>query len=199
MDVKLENLIEKIKKEGVESGRQVSEEMIKTAGQDADAIIKKAKKEAERIQKEAEKEARQFRENAELAVKQAARDSELLLKEKITELFDRLLKREVVQALTPDVMKELILKIISKWSGSTDTELLVSEKDKKQLRDMVLKGLKKDLKDTVTIQASPDLAHGFRIGLKDENIYYDFSDESITEMLKMFLNPGIKELLDGNG
>ena len=199
MDVKLENLIEKIKKEGVEGGRKASEEMIQKAALDADGMIKKAKREAEGIVKEAEKEAARFRKNAELAVKQAARDSELLLKEKVTQLLDSLLKGEIIRALSPDVMKELIVKMIGKWSGKEGVEIVLSEKDRKQLKDVILTSLKKEIKETVTIQVSQDIAHGFRIGLKGKNIYYDFSDESISEMLKLFLNPDIQEILEGNG
>jgi V/A-type H+-transporting ATPase subunit E len=195
MDVKLENLIEKIKKEGVEGARRVSEEIIQKANQDAETILKKAKKEAEQIIRQGEERADQFQKNAELAVKQAARDSELLLKQRITELFDTVLKREVSQTLTPDVLKELILKVIGKWSGKEGTEIVVSAKDKKRLQDILLKSLEKDLKDTVTIKVSKDISHGFRIGLKGENSYYDFSDESISALLKMFLNPSIKELV----
>ena len=199
MDLKLENLIEKIKKQGVESGKKASDEIIQKATEEAEAIVKKAKKEADQYQKEAEKETRQFRENAELAIKQAARDSELLLKERITDLFDSILKQEVAKALTADVMKDLIIKIAGKWSSKTDMEIVLSNQDKKKLKDTVLRGLKKRSKDSLTIQASPDLSHGFRIGIKDDNIYYDFSDESIAAMLKLFLNAELKELLDRNG
>ena len=118
-----------------------------------------------------------------------------LLKQRIIELFDGILKKEVSRTLTPAVLKELILKVIGKWSSKSEKEIKVSAKEKHQLQDLVMKGLKKELKDTVTIHVSKEISHGFRIGIKGENIYYDFSDESISGMLKMFLNPTINELL----
>ena len=46
------------------------------------------------------------------------------------------------------------------------------------------------------MKASPDFTHGFRIGLKGKDVYYDFSDESIAEMLRAALNPRLKEIVD---
>ena len=50
MDVKLGDLIEKIKKEGIEEAQQTSDEMINEAKQKAASIISQAKKEAEKKQ-----------------------------------------------------------------------------------------------------------------------------------------------------
>ena len=197
MDVKLEGLIEKIRKEGVEGGRKASDELIKKAKDEADSILSEAKKKAEKMVADAEEKTNQFQKNGELALQQAARDSLLLVKERLYELFDRVFKQEISAALKPDILKELILAIISKWADKSHVEITLSKEDKKKLETVLFKGVKKKLKETVTIQASSDLTHGFRIGLKENDVYYDFSDETIAEMLKIFLNPRLKEILDG--
>lgn len=196
MDVKLENLIERIKKEGIEGAQQMSDEIIEKAKGEADSIIDHARKEAEKIVEEGRNQATQFQENAELALRQAARDAELLLRAKFTELFDRVFKKEVSKSLAPDFLKELILKIVDKWSDDVNAEIILSKKDKKQLEDLLFSSLKDELKDSITIKVSSDISRGFRFGLKGEHLYYDFSDESIAEMLKMFLNPRLKQILD---
>jgi len=95
MDVKLDSLIEKLRKEGVEEAQQASEEMMEKARQDSASIVDEARKEAEKILEDARREAAQLRETGGLALKQAARDAELILKSRITELFDRVFTRKV--------------------------------------------------------------------------------------------------------
>jgi len=196
MDVKLENLIERIKKEGIEGAQQMSDEIVEKAKGEADSIIDHAKKEAEKIVEEGRQQATQFQENAELALRQAARDCELLLRGKFTELFERVFKKEVSKSMTPDFLKDLILKIVDKWSDDVNAEIILSKKDRKQLEDLLFSSLKDELKDSITIKVSSDISRGFRFGLKGEDLYYDFSDESIAEMLRTFLNPRLKQILD---
>jgi V/A-type H+-transporting ATPase subunit E len=196
MELKLENLIEKIKKEGIEEAQQTSDSIINKAKQEAALIIEDKKKEAEKIIDDAKQEAQKFKQNAELAVQQAARDTELLIKEKLTNLFDRVFKKEVSNTLTPDFLNKLISKIVNKWADSPNAEITVAEKDKKKLEDLLFSSLKGEIKESITIKASSNLGKGFRIGLKDGQVYYDFSDDSIADVLKNFLNPRIKEILD---
>lgn len=198
MDVQLGNLIERLRKEGVEEAQQVSEEMLEKARQEATALIQDARQEADKIVEDARREAEQHRENGELALKQAARDSELLLKGAITDLFDRVFKRTISASLTPENMKEMILKIVDQWGGSTGVEIILAEGDREKLEEIFFASLKEDLKKSITIRASMDISSGFRIGLKDENVYYDFTDESVAEVMRMFIQPRLKEILDSS-
>lgn len=196
MDVKLENLIEKIKKEGIEEAQETSEEIINKAKQEAASIINQRKKEAEKIIGDAKHQALQFQKNAELAVQQAARDTELVLKERLTDLFDRVFKKAVSNTLTPDFLNQLILKIVNKWVDSPNTEITLNENDKEKLEKLLFQSLEGELQESITIRASSNIAKGFRIGLKDGQVYYDFSDESIADVLKTFLNPRLREIMD---
>lgn len=196
MDVKLENLIEKLKQEGVEGAQKLSDEMLDKAKQDSDTIVQDAEKKAQKIVEDAEKQAARFQENAELAIKQAVRDAELQLKENIVALFDRVFKQDVAEAMDPEFLKELIPSVLSKWAESADAEILLPETDLSKLEKLLLKGLKKEAKKSIEIKASRELESGFRIGLKGENAYYDFSDDTISEMLIQFLNPKIQALLE---
>lgn len=196
MDVKLGNLIEKIKKEGIEEAQQSADTLLQDAKKKADAIVEDAKKNAEKIIADAKAESQQFEQNGILAVKQAARDSELLLKSRITAMFDQVFKREVAQTLSADFMKEMIVKLVDEWVKGGNADVVVSEKDKAALEAVLFKGVQANLKDKVQIRVSNDVTSGFEIGLKDSNVYYDFTDDSIADTLKLFLKPKIKEILD---
>ena len=142
------------------------------------------------------KESAKFQNNAELALQQAARDTELLTKEKITALLDDVLKKQVSNTFTPDFLKDLVLKIIGEWAQNTSAEVVLSGKDKEKLRDLINASMQDELKKSVTIKLGDSTNKGFCIGLKDNDVVYDISDESITEVLKTFLNPNLKEIMD---
>lgn len=198
MNTNLENLIEKIKTEGVSKGKEKSDEIIKNAKRQAESIISEAKKEAEGIKQNAEAEAKKKEENAKGAIQQAGRDTVLMVKEKLTDLFDRVLRRNIKKELSPDFMAGLIRMLVDSWkSDKSETfEVLVSEKDKQELAELVLSGAREDLKDIVEIKVSDNISKGFRIGLKGEDVYYDFSDESIAESLRVFLNSEISKIIE---
>ncbi len=196
MESKLEHLIEKIKTDGIEEAKKSADEIIKTTRKEADSIIKKAHEDAQKIVASAGNQAEKLKSNAESALKQAARDTVLVTKEKLIKLLDMVFQRELGTALSPDLMKELILKIVEHWSGGAKLEVLVSEKDLEELRELMFVKSRSELKDTVTIKVDKGISKGFRVGLKDNNVYYDFTDESIAEFLAEFLNPGIREILD---
>ena len=131
-----------------------------------------------------------------MALQQAARDVELLLKENITKLFDRILKKKVADSLSPKFLNELILKIVAQWPENKQANILLNGEDKEKLQKLLFSNLEDELKDSITLKVSNSVSQGFRIGLNGESAYYDFSDESITEALKLFLNPVLKELMD---
>jgi V/A-type H+-transporting ATPase subunit E len=196
MDVKLDSLIEKIRKEGIEEAQQNADQIIKEAKQKAASLVEQAKKAAEKIVTDGKKQVDQYQATAEIDLKQSARNVELLLKEKINTLFDNVFKRQVSVEMKPNFLKEMILKIVEKWANDKQTEIVLNEKDKKQLEDVLFSGMKDDLKKSINIRVSSDISNGFRIGLKGDQVYYDFSDESIAEVLKTLINPKLKEILE---
>ncbi|MBN2010187.1 hypothetical protein JW960_12650 [candidate division KSB1 bacterium] len=196
MDVKLDSLIEKIKKEGIEEAQSSADEIVKEARKKATKIVEDAKKEAEKVVDDGKRKVDQFKATAEADLQQAARNAELLLKEKFTALFDAVFKREVGEKLSADFMKDVILKIVDSWAKDANAEVVLNDKDKKALETVLFKGVKEDAKKGVTLKVSPDVANGFRIGVKGSDVYYDFSDDAIAAVLKSLINPNLKAILD---
>tara|TARA_B100000315_G_C14402284_1_gene507033 strand:+ start:34 stop:642 length:609 start_codon:yes stop_codon:yes gene_type:complete len=200
MEVKLESLIEKIKKDGIEEAEKSSEAIIQRAREKASLIRGEANLEAKKITEKAKQDAQRLKNNTESSLRQAARDLVLALRGEISGLFGKILKKKVSSSLEPDFIKELIIKIINTWSPNKGAivEISVSQGDKEKLETLILSGLKDQVKETIEVKVNKALDKGFRIGLKGENIQYDFTDESILEALKEFLNPAIAEMLEAN-
>lgn len=196
MDVKLDGLIEKIRKDGIDDAKNRADQIIKEANQKAAKIIDDARKEADRTVDEGKRKVDQFRATAEADLKQSIRNAQLLLKEKFDKLFDAVFKREVGEKLSSDFIKEIILKIVETWAKSEAKEIILNETDKKNLEAVLFSGINADLKNTITLKVSKDVASGFRIGLKGSEVYYDFSDSAIADLLKSLINPNLKAILD---
>jgi V/A-type H+-transporting ATPase subunit E len=197
MDVKLESLIEKIQKEGVEQAEQKSDQIIKEAHQKEKEIIKKAQEEAKKTREEAKKEAEKFQKSAESSLQQAARNVVLSVKEKLTFIFDAVLKKELKETLTPELMAKILENIVGKWAEgkSQSLEVLVNHDDKEKIEELLFLRFKELAKKGIEIKSSGSFAKGFQIGIKGEDTHYDFSDQGITEALSVFLNPAISDLI----
>jgi V/A-type H+-transporting ATPase subunit E len=200
MDVKLENLIEKIKKDGIDEAQKESQTIIDKAKEQAAAIIKEAQSKAQKLIEDGKKDVEKLKSNGEKSLQQAARDLALSLREQLTGLFDRLLKQKISGELSPEFLKDMIAKIIDNWSKDkkAEIEVLVSEKDKKKLEELLMAELKEEAKKTIDIKISKTIEKGFHIGIKGQDVYYDFTDESILEALREFLNPSLAAILNTN-
>ncbi len=197
MDVKLEKLIEKLKKEGVEEAKKEAAEIIAKAEKEAKKIVETAKKDAERSTKEAEETSKRFQENSERALQQAARDTILSLRDEITDLFDRVFRSQVNDALSTDILGKMILTIMDKWDGKSNLEIECNTKQVKDLEKILLAALKKKGTEGIHLEGRRDMEGGFYIHQKGKDLYYDFSDQSISEMLMSFLNRRLNEILEG--
>jgi V/A-type H+-transporting ATPase subunit E len=198
METELNRLIDKIKKEGVERAERDAGDILKQAETKAREIIEDArKKEAEVIEK-AETQAQNFMTTSEQSLKQSARDVLLTLRERVTEFFDRIVKKKVSEQLTSDVLKDVIVKAVEnfKKEGSLDIEILVSEKEKEKLKKSLLGAFSKEAKEHLTLKGARAIEKGFRIGEKGKDSYVDFTDEAIAESFKKYLNPKLVEILD---
>ena len=195
MNVKLDSLIEKIKADGVDAANKKAEDILAAAKKEADDIVKKAKAKSDSYQKNAEAEAEAYQKNAEVAIKQAARDTVLVLKEKVTTILEQALLNEVDASLDQDFMKDLIAKIAETMAKDGDIEVLANGVDIDALTAQLKKALSKTVENDVEIKLDKKISHGFRIGKKGDNLFYDFSDESLLEALRVFLNPKLAEIL----
>ncbi len=198
MEMELNNLIDKIKREGVEQAEKDAGDVVSHAREEAKDIIKAAEKEKTDIIKDAEIQAGNFRKSAEETVRQAARDVLLSLRGRIAELFTRVVKDNISRELTPDVLKEVIVSAVRNFrkGGALDIEVLVSKKDRDRLQKSLFSALAKDVKAHLTLTGAPGIEKGFRIGEKGKDSYFDFTGEAITESFTRYLNPKLVETLN---
>jgi len=197
MEIQLNELIEKIKKEGIESARTEAATIRADAEALAEKLINDAKREAETIIAQAEEEAARSQKAGIAALEQASRNLVLAFKGEIQGLLDNLTAEAVASSYTADVIREILPDLIKNWAAGNADSLtaLLSERDLKKLDDAFKTMLASALKGGVEIKAVKKLDAGFHIVEKDGLAFYDFSAESVAAMLSSYINPKLAEIL----
>ncbi|GHU03369.1 V-type ATP synthase subunit E [Spirochaetia bacterium] len=197
MDIQLQELIDKIKRDGIESASGESARIKIQAEAEARRIVEAAKKEAEEIIARGKADAERSEKAGAAALEQASRNLVLAFKGEIQTLLDKIIAQETSAALGDDVLKAALPEILKAWvskdSGSLD--LLLSEADLGKLQSWFNSKMTAEIKKGVELKADRKLGAGFRIANRDGSAYYDFSAESVAELLSAYLNPRLAEIL----
>ena len=196
----IQGLLNRIQSDGIEKAEAEKKQILDDARQQAEAIIAKAKAEASEIVKNAEAEAAVNEEKGKAAVKQAARDVLLSLQADLQKRLEMIVRDSLGQAITPEIMGQIVLKMAEKYLSqeSNDTiELLLSPSDAAALESGLKAGLLANLKTAPEIKISNSLSSGLKIGIKGSDLFFDFSDDALTEVICNYAGPKLAAAIKG--
>ena len=191
MEIQLQELIDKIRKEGIESASEEAARIKRDAEAEAARIIAAAQKEAEGIASQAKADAERAEKVGIAALEQAGRNLILSFKAEIQGFLDKLVIDTVSSSYSADVIKGLLPDLIKNWAvKNTDSlSVLLSEEDLKKLDNAFKASLASALKGGVSLKPEKTISSGFRIVEKDGSAFYDFSAEAVAGMLSAYLSP----------
>jgi len=201
MQNKLQELTEKIYKEGVSKGNEEAENIIKNAKSEATNIINSAKKEAEKIIADAQKKSIETQKNTESELKLSSKQAINALKQKTTDLINGTIVKGTVDKAFNDkeFVKEIILTITKNWisgsAGTADLSVLLPAKDEKELKDYFTKSAKGLLDKGLEIKFDETVKSGFQISPKDGSYKISFTDKDFENFFIQYLRPRLIELL----
>ena len=198
MDVQLQELIDKIKKDGVASAEAEAAKIVEASEKKAESIIADAQEKAAEIIKNAKAETERMEKASEEAIVQAGSNMLLSCKDSLVNELDGLVMSETEKAESKDVLAKLIPETVKAWSKNADASelsVLLSEKDLKALEAGLTSELKAEIAKGLEIKPDKTLSAGFRIGVKNGAAFYDYSAESLAEMFAAYLNPKVAALL----
>ena len=198
MDVQLQELIDKIKKDGVASAEKEAAKIIAAAEKKAETIIADAQSKAEQIIKNGKNETQRIEKASEEAIVQAGRNMLLSFKDSLIQELDGLILTETAKAQSKDVLAKLVPETVKAWAKNADASelsVLLSEKDLKALEKGLTASLKAEIKKGLEIKPDKTLTAGFRIGVKNGAAFYDYSAEALSEMFAAYLNPKVAGLM----
>ncbi|MFH1038544.1 MAG: hypothetical protein V1789_07765 [PVC group bacterium] len=199
MAEQLQELIERINREGVESAEKKAGKIISEAEGKAKKILDDAERKAKETGENAERAAKSLQESAEKAIQQSFRNVMLSLKDEIKKYFDRLLTGEITDALSKDALSEIILTVAKNCAqqiqGDTKVQVLLNPADAKKLGEDLLSRFRKEVETGLTIKPVPTIDVGFMISFDGGESSYDFTDQGLQELLSTYISAELKDII----
>lgn len=198
MDVQLQELIDKIKKDGVGAAEASAQAIIADAEKRAEAIVAEAERKASESEKKAKAEAERLEKASIDAIKQAARNTILSFRDGINAELSALVQSETAKAYDDKLLKTLIPEVVKEWVKNPEASsisVLLSEKDTAALSSSLTAALKGEIAKGLEIKVDSTLDAGFRISTKDGAAFYDFSAESVAALFSAYLNPKTAQIM----
>jgi len=198
MSQNIQNLIDKIKTEGFQAAEDKGKEIEQQARQRSDKILQEAQQKADHMIQEAKNEIQRMEESTRMALKQSSRDTVLSLKKEIDGMLQKIVKAQVQEALSSENLANIIgdlVKELAKDNPTQDIQVILNPADLKTLQEDVLAKLQKQMKAEIQFKAAEDIGKGFTISFDEGRSCFDFTDESLTKYLSLYLNAQVLDLM----
>lgn len=198
MDIQLQELIDKIKKDGVSSAEASAAQIIAEAEKKAASIVDEAQKKSDDMIKNAKSEIARLEKASEDAITQASRNMLLSFRDSLVAELDGLIQSETAKAYSKDLMTNLVPETVKAWCKNADASelsVLLSEKDLKSLESELKAALKAEISKGMELKSDKSLTAGFRIGVNNGAAFYDYSAESVAELFAAYLNPRVAAVM----
>lgn len=198
MEIQLQELIEQIKKDGVDAAESQAGAILEAAKKEASKIISDAQAQADKIIADAKAENAKTVKSGEDAIRQAGRNLLISFRESITKELNAIVGDNVNAIYTSDAFSKLIVNAVEAWAGKPEAEdisVILNSNDLAKLEDALFAELKAKMIKGVTLKANDNFDGGFRIATNNGTVYYDYSAEAVTDMLSNYLSPKVSALL----
>ncbi|MBQ8575933.1 MAG: V-type ATP synthase subunit E [Clostridia bacterium] len=198
MEIQLQELIEQIKKDGVEAAENQAEAILESAKAEAEKIISDARAQADKIMLNAKTENERMVKSSEDAIRQAGRNLLISFRESVARELKAIVGENISSMYSSDAFAKLIVNAVESWIGkpeADDISVVLNSADLKKLEEALLAELKARMLGGVTLKANDNFDGGFRIAVNNGGAYYDYSAEAVTDMLSNYLSPRVAALM----
>ena len=195
MENKIQELTDKIYREGVEKGNIEAQKLIANAQDEAKKIVEDARKEAEAIVAASRKSADELAENTKSELKLFAGQAVNALKSEIATLVtDKIVNADVKTfAADKDYLNAFIVALASKWS--VNEPIVISTADADGLKKYFASQAKALLDKGVQIEQVNGNKTLFTVSPADGSYKVNFGEEEFMNYFKEFLRPQLVEML----
>ena len=195
MENKIQELTDRIYREGVEKGNEEAKKLVEKAQDEANQIVENARKEADAIVAAAHKSADELVDNTKSELKLFAGQALNALKSEIaTVVTDKLVSADVKAfASNKEYLQAFIVALASKWSA--EEPIVISTADAEGLKKYFAAKAKQLLDGSVKIEQVNGLKTLFTVSPADGSYKVSFGEEEFMSYFKDFLRPQLVEML----
>ena len=195
MENKIQELTDKIYREGVEKGNEEAQRLVSNAREEAAKILEEARKEAEAIVANARKAAAETAENTQSEIKLFAGQAVNALKTEVASLLTNQVVSKAVKDFVADkdYLNKFIVSLATQW---TENEaIVISTADAEGLKKFFAANAKAVLDKGVKIEQVNGNKTLFTISPADGSYKVNFGEEEFENYFKDFLRPQLVEML----
>ena len=195
MENKIQELTDRIYREGVEKGNEEAKKLVEKAQDEANQLVETARKEADAIVAAARKSADELVDNTKSELKLSAGQALNALKSEIaTVVTDKLVSADVKAfASNKEYLQAFIVALASKWSA--EEPIVISTADAEGLKKYFAAKAKQLLDGSVKIEQVNGLKTLFTVSPADGSYKVSFGEEEFMSYFKDFLRPQLVEML----
>lgn len=205
----VQELIARLRNEGVQAGRHKAEQIIEEAQKQAADIVAQAREEADRILKQAHAEIQAERAATHEALQLAMRDIVLELKEQLTRRFEQTVRGLVTAELKDrEFLRRMILAISGHMTPDEThhqaLELLLSHElfPEENDSDASLQAFIRSITSVavqkgIELKPSGRIKSGIILRLVGKDMEFDLTDEAISALLLKHLLPRYRAYIEG--
>ena len=202
MQNKLQELTDKLYREGLSKGQLEAEQLLAKAKEEAVQIVERAKEEAAMVLTQAQKSAEEAKKNIEGEVKSASRQTMATVKQAIEELImTKVVAAPSNTALSDvDFLKSLVKTAIERFnpqSNNVQLSVILPEAMQQSLRTFSEEQIQKHLGGGLEIQFDKTFKAGFKIGAKSDGFHVSLTDKDFSALFGEYLRPHTRSLLFG--
>lgn len=197
MELQVQELLDRIKSEGVDAARAEAAKMVAQAESRAAAIMAEAESAAADLEASAKTRIEAMEKASRLALVQASRDTILALREKVQKFMQEAVLASTTEAFDAGFIAKVLPSILPLVAGENSgaLEVLLEPRTLDSLDSALASRLSKELGRGVRFKPFAGIDAGFRIAFEGSAVRYDFSAESVAAMLSTRVNARIGECL----
>ena len=192
---KIQELTEKIYREGVEKGQAEADRIVEEAKQKAEQIVAEAREQAKAIEAQAQKKASELDANTKSELKLYTRQALSALKSEVANVLTDKVSKDAATGLASDknFLGQFAVMLASKWAGNEAVVLSSSEAE--SLKEYFAKQAKDLLDKGVTINKVNGKDTMLSISPADGSYKVNFGKDEFEAYFKNFLRPQLIEML----
>ena len=192
---KIQELTEKILREGVEKGQAEADRIIQQAKEQAEKILQDARQQAQEITVQAQKKAAETAENTRSELKMYTGQAMSALKSEVTNVLTDGVVKEAVKGLaaSPDFLGQFAVALAEKWSA--DEPVVISSSEADSLKAYFAAKAKALLDKGITINKVNGKDTLLTIAPADGSYKVNFGKDEFETYFKNFLRPQLIEML----
>ena len=204
MQNKLQELTEKLYKEGLSKGQTEAEEILAKATAEAKKIVEDAKQQAETIIENASKSSAETIKNTNAEIAMTSRQVIAKVKQSVEELVTAKIITTITDSAFDDVqfIQSLIKTSVENFrignQNATDLTVLLPESKQKEFDQFIHSAVIRQLNSgKLEFVFSKRIQSGFQIAAKDKGYYISFTEQDFLNLFGEYMRPKLQQMLFG--